>query len=103
MKYSALSKNLNEPFSHSAASILDTSCQNKPDHTEHFSLQYLTYCYMLQKEMSTTLSMEYSDYTVFINPGKVIHSIKFNLNDEDKRSLIECGYQGTKLYFESNK
>lgn len=66
-------------------------------------LYHVFYCYMLQKEMSTTLSMEYSDYTVFINPGNVIHSVKFNLNREDKMSLIECGYQETKRYFESNK
>lgn len=66
-------------------------------------LYHVFYCYMLQKETSTTLSMEYSDYTVFINPGKIIHSIKFNLSEGDKQSLIECGYQETKRYFEKNK
>lgn len=66
-------------------------------------LYHVFYCYMLQKETSTTLSMEYSDYTVFINPGKIVHSIKFNLSDTDKQSLIECGYQETKKYFEKNK
>lgn len=66
-------------------------------------LYHLFYCYMLQKETSTTLSIEYSDYTVFINPGKIIHSIKFDLSESDKLNLIECGYQETKRYFEKKK
>lgn len=66
-------------------------------------LYHLFYCYMLQKETSTTLSIEYSEHTVFINPGKIIHSIKFDLSESDKKSLIECGYQETKKYFEKSK
>lgn len=66
-------------------------------------LYHVFYCYMLQKETSTTLSMEYSDYTVFINPGEMIHSVKFDLSDTDKRKLIECGYRETKMYFEKNR
>lgn len=66
-------------------------------------LYHLFYCYMLQKETSTTLSMNYSDYTVFINPGKIVHSIKFDLSESDKKSLIECGYQETKKYFEKKE
>lgn len=63
-------------------------------------LYHVFYCYMLQKE---TLSMEYSDYTVFINPGEMIHFVKFDLSDTDKRKLIECGYRETKMYFEKNR
>lgn len=63
-------------------------------------LYHLFYCYMLQKEVSTTLSMEYFDYTIFINPGKTIHSIKFDLSESDKKDLIECGYKETRKYFE---
>lgn len=66
-------------------------------------LYHVFYCYMLQKETSTTLSMEYSDYTVFINPGEMIHSVKFDLSDTDKGKLIECGYRETKMYFEKNR
>lgn len=78
--------------------LVDEKIENIGDYLYH-----VFYCYMLQKETSTTLSMEYSDYTVFINPGKIIHSIKFDLSESDKRNLIECGYQETKRYFEKNK
>lgn len=77
--------------------LIDEKIENIGDYLYH-----VFYCYMLQKEMSTTLSMEYSDYTVFINPGKIVHSIKFDLNREDKENLIECGYQETKRYFEKD-
>jgi NTE family protein len=77
--------------------LIDEKIENIGDYLYH-----VFYCYMLQKEMSTTLSMEYSDYTVFINPGKFVHSIKFDLNREDKKNLIECGYQETKRYFEKD-
>lgn len=61
-------------------------------------LYHVFYCYMLQKETFTTLSLEYSENTIFINPGK-IHPINFNLNDKDKGDLIECGYLAAKEYF----
>lgn len=75
--------------------LIDEKIENIGDYLYH-----VFYCYMLQKEMSTTLSMKYSDYTVFINPGKIIHSIKFDLSEDDKRSLIECGYKEAKRYFD---
>lgn len=61
-------------------------------------LYHVFYCYMLQKETHTTLALEYSENTIFINPGS-IHSINFNLNDKDKGDLIECGYLAAKEYF----
>ena len=73
--------------------LIDEKIENIGDYLYH-----VLYCYMLQKETFTTLSLEYSENTIFINPGK-IHSINFNLNDKDKGELIECGYLAAKEYF----
>lgn len=56
-------------------------------------------CFLLQKEKETTLSYKYLKHTIFIDGSIVTHIINFNLNEEEKKKLIQMGYNAAKLYF----
>lgn len=62
-------------------------------------LYHVIHCYILQKELSSTLSYKYTDHTVFINSNHITHTVNFSLTNDEKKRLIECGYNATKRYF----
>lgn len=79
---------------------IETEFDEKIETMDHY-LYHVMHCYILQKERSSTLSSQYSDHTIFIESNHITHTINFNLNDDEKRRLIKCGYDATKMYFEN--
>jgi NTE family protein len=56
--------------------------------------------YMLEKEKTSTRLDKYISHTITIDAYKITSLINYNLSSDDKRLLIESGYNSAKIYFE---
>jgi NTE family protein len=57
-------------------------------------------CFMVQKEKETTLSYIYKEHTICIETEDVTHILNFGLTEEEKKMLINIGYESANKYFE---
>lgn len=64
-------------------------------------LYHIVNCFILQKEKTSTLSYKYAEHTIFVNTN--LSTINFNLNNDEKKSLIDLGYCSARGYFEEYK
>ena len=64
-------------------------------------LFHLMTCFLVQKEKETTLSYKYIDHTICIEAQSVTHTVNFSLSEDDKRRLIEIGYESASNYFKN--
>ena len=64
-------------------------------------LFHLMTCFLVQKEKETTLSYKYTDHTICIEAQSVTHTVNFSLKEDDKRRLIEIGYESASNYFKN--
>lgn len=65
-------------------------------------LMHLMGCLFANKERDTTLAYKYIDHTICIHAYKITQPINFVLSDDEKRGLIDMGYQAARDYFDNS-
>lgn len=65
-------------------------------------LMHLMGCLFANKERDTTLAYKYVDHTICIHAYKITQPINFILSDDEKRGLIDMGYEAARDYFDNN-
>jgi NTE family protein len=59
--------------------------------------------FMLEKERRSARLDKYISHTITIDAYKVTNLVNYNLSSEEKKMLIESGYNSAKEFFENNK
>ena len=65
-------------------------------------LLHLMGCLFANKERDTTLAYKYIEHTICIHAYKITHPINFILTENEKRGLIDMGYQAARDYFDKS-
>jgi NTE family protein len=63
-------------------------------------IKHVMTLFFIQKEKNILLSEQYNEHTIYINTEKEHTAINFKLKKNEKKRLIELGYEGASNYFE---